>query len=301
MNREDVRIPSGSETLAGWLYRPENRDLATSSGTPVIVMAHGLGAVKEMRLDAYAERFAAAGVAALVFDYRYFGASSGEPRQLLSVRRQHEDYAAALTYVRRLGDIDSRRIALFGSSFSGGHVLAVAKQDPWVAAVISQCPFTDGLASALALGPVSSAKIAGPALADEAARLLGRPRVRVPLAGEPGTGALMTAPDVVSGFSALLPEGFVHDGTVAGQIGTRIGLYYPGRAAKDLKMPVLFALCDKDTVAPVKRSAHYAAKAVRGEIKHYPVGHFDIYLGEPFEVAVADQVDFLRRHLAPAP
>jgi pimeloyl-ACP methyl ester carboxylesterase len=111
---------------------------------------------------------------------------------------------------------------------------------------------------------------------------------------------MMTAADVVPGYQALVPQGFRHEGMVAGQIGTRIGLYYPGRAVKDLKMPVLFALCDKDSVAPVKRSARYAAQAVRGEIKHYPVGHFDIYLGQPFETAVADQVDFLRRHLAPA-
>jgi fermentation-respiration switch protein FrsA (DUF1100 family) len=298
MIREDVTFPSGADTCAAWLYRPDTSDLATRAGLPIIVMAHGLGAVKEMRLDAYAERFVAAGVGVLLFDYRYFGASTGQPRQLLSVRRQHEDYLAALDHVRTLPWVDVHRIALFGSSFSGGHVLAVAARDPWVAAVVAQCPFTDGLASALALGPVSSARLAPRALADEVARLLRRPRVRIPLAGAPGTGALMTAPDVVPGYSALVPPGFVHEGTVAGQIGTRIALYSPGRAVKNLKMPVFFAICDKDTVAPAGRTARYAAGAERGEVRHYPVGHFDIYLGEPFEQTIADQIDFLRRHLA---
>ena len=46
-------------------------------------MAHGFSGVREQRLDAYAERFAQAGLAVLVFDYRHFGASGGEPRQLL--------------------------------------------------------------------------------------------------------------------------------------------------------------------------------------------------------------------------
>lgn len=54
----------------------------------MIVMAHSLGGVRQMRLDAFARRFSAAGCRCLVFDYRHFGASAGEPRQLLSVRRQ---------------------------------------------------------------------------------------------------------------------------------------------------------------------------------------------------------------------
>jgi pimeloyl-ACP methyl ester carboxylesterase len=61
--------------------------------------------------------------------------------------------------------------------------------------------------------------------------------------------------------------------------------------------PVLFCLCDGDSLAPAKRSATLAAKAPRAEIKRYPVGHFEIYIGEPFERAVADQTEFLVRHL----
>lgn len=105
-----------------------------------------------MRLDAYAEQFARAGIAALVFDYRHFGASEGEPRQLLSIRKQHEDYEAAIAYVRALDGVDPDRVAVFGSSFSGGHVLCVASRDPRVAAVIAQCPYADGLATLPKLG-----------------------------------------------------------------------------------------------------------------------------------------------------
>lgn len=92
-------------------------------------MAHGLGGVRQMRLDTFAERFSAAGYRCLVFDYRHFGASAGEPRQLLSVRRQLEDWRCAIAYARQLDGVDPERIILWGTSFSGGHVIRIASRD----------------------------------------------------------------------------------------------------------------------------------------------------------------------------
>jgi uncharacterized protein len=114
--RQDVRFPSGDTQCAAWLYRPPGERRA-----PCIVLAHGFGALKERRLDAYAERFAAVGYGALVFDYRHFGESGGEPRQLVNTRRQHQDWQAALRFVRGLDGIDPGRIVAWGSSNSGGH------------------------------------------------------------------------------------------------------------------------------------------------------------------------------------
>ncbi len=108
--REDVRIDIAGETLGGWLYRPSDR--ATS--TPCVVMAHGFGALKEARLDAFAERFAGAGYAVLVFDYRHFGESTGKPRNLVNIGRQHDDWGAAIAYARSLDGVDPERIVLWG-------------------------------------------------------------------------------------------------------------------------------------------------------------------------------------------
>ena len=111
-------------------------------------MAHGFSGVREQRLDAYAERFAAAGLAVLVFDYRHFGASQGEPRQLLSIAPPaRADWRAAVAHARYLLEVDPKRVAVWGTSFSGGHVVAVAAADPAIAAVVSQAPFTDGLSA----------------------------------------------------------------------------------------------------------------------------------------------------------
>ncbi|WP_040740439.1 alpha/beta hydrolase, partial [Nocardia tenerifensis] len=168
--RSDIEFPSAGTTVRGWLYRPATTDGAV----PVVVMAHGLGAVKEMRLDAFAERFAAAGIAVVVFDYRHFGASDGEPRQVLSIGRQLADWTAAIDYAATLDGVDPSRIAVFGTSFSGGHVLRVAARDRRVAAVVSQCPFTDGLASAPTVGLRPLLGIATRAVADVASAAVRR-------------------------------------------------------------------------------------------------------------------------------
>src|SRR5882724_7884126 len=101
MRREDVTFSSGGERIAAWLYRPED----DAGDVPCVVLAHSFSGVREQRLDAYAGRFAAAGLAALVFDYRHFGASSGEPRSLLDIAKQHADWRAAIAYARSLEGI----------------------------------------------------------------------------------------------------------------------------------------------------------------------------------------------------
>src|SRR3954453_11795040 len=104
--REDVTFPSAGGACAAYLYRPEG----AAGDVPCVVMAHGFTATRDDGLPAYAEAFAAAGLAPLVFDYRHFGASGGEPRQLLDVRRQQDDYRAAVLFARELEGIDADRI-----------------------------------------------------------------------------------------------------------------------------------------------------------------------------------------------
>jgi dienelactone hydrolase len=170
-------------------------------------MAHGLGAVRTMRLDAYADRFSAAGYARLVFDYRNFGDSGGRPRQLLDIKMQLADWAAAVDYARTLEGIDYDRIGLWGTSFGGGHVIASAARLPDIRAVAAQCPFTNGLASARTLNPMIFARIGVLAARDLVAARLGRPPVLVAAAGKPGEVALMNAPDVYSEADPRGPVG----------------------------------------------------------------------------------------------
>lgn len=291
MEQTEVAIPSHGDMLSATLTRPD-----TAGPAPLVILGHGLGAVRAMGLAAYAERFGEAGFATLTFDYRGFGRSGGTPRQWLSVRRQLQDWRAALAYARTLDGIDHARIALWGSSFGGGHVIRVGS-DPGVAAVVAQCPFTDGLASLRALGLRSTLRILPTAFHDTAAALVRRPATGVALVGPPGSAALMSAPDAEPGYRALVPPGLAFDDHVDGRIALQVPLHRPGRAARKVRVPILFNVCDRDSVAPAGPTLRHAAKAPRGEIRRYPVGHFDIYSGPAFEQVVSDQVDFLRRHL----
>jgi pimeloyl-ACP methyl ester carboxylesterase len=293
MPRADVTFDSWGERCAAWLYRPDE----AVEPVPCVVMAHGWTGIKEQRLDAFAERFCDAGLAALVFDYRHFGASEGQPRQLLDVGRLLADWASAISYARALEGIDPERIALWGSSFSGGHVLATAARDRRVAAVVSQVPFIDGLRNLRFLGARKAAQLTREGIKDQVAALLGRPPHMLKSVGPPGSVAAMTTPDAEPGFRALTPEGVRWVDEAAARIGLRVGLYRPGRQAREIHCPVLFCVADQDAITPPQLAVEAAGSTPRGELRRYPIGHFDIYIGEWFERAVTDQVEFLTRHL----
>ncbi|MGL4305124.1 MAG: alpha/beta hydrolase [Mycobacteriaceae bacterium] len=292
--RTDVTFSSQSQTCAAWLYRPKQPRVAN---LPIVVLGHGLGAIKEMGLDAYASRFAEAGYAALVFDYRHFGASQGEPRQLLDVKKQRQDWQAAIAFARTIAGVDPSKVAIFGTSFGGGHVLVTAAKDAQVAAVIAQCPFTSGSASARTLGVGGVIGAAVLAISDNISRIFGRKPVRINLAGPAGSIALMNAPDVEKGYLSLVPKGTEFTNAVAARVALDIPLRHPGRAARKVAAPVLFCICDQDSVAPVKPTLRYAKSTQNGTVIHYPVGHFDIYVGEAFEGAIKDQIAFLQEHV----
>ena len=297
--RSELYFESGDARCHAWLYLPDG----TSSETrpPIIVMAHGLGAVKALRLAGFAERFQANGYACLVFDYRCFGESEGEPRELLSIKRQREDWQAAVEFARSLEEVDPSRVVLWGTSFGGGHAIATAAGDRDVVAAIAQCPFTDGLASARRISPAGTVRLASAYAKDQLARAMGRPPVRVKVAARPGETGLMDAPDVIDGVlklldaSGLREEDYRND--VPARVAVEIPLDAPGRLAAKVRCPILFCVCDDDSVAPAPATLRHAAKAPRGEIRRYPVGHFDIYVGEEFERVIADQLAFLGEHV----
>jgi len=289
-SREDLTFASGGETCAAWLYRPDPAD----GDVPCVVMAHGFSATREEGLAPYAEAFQAAGLAALVFDYRHFGDSTGEPRQLLDIRKQRDDYKAAIAFARSLPGIDPDRIALWGSSFSGGHVMAVAREDARVAAVVSQAPFTNGLAVIRVNSPKNMLLSTLAGIRDEIAGRRGKAPRLMPAVGAPGTFAAMTAPEAEPGFRAIVPPGSKWRNEFTPRVMLRLGLERPDAGTKHLQMPFLVCVCDRDETTPPAPAIRAAQRAPRGELKRYPLGHFEIYTHEQARV---DQVEFLTRHL----
>jgi hypothetical protein len=292
MEREETEFISHGTRCAAWVLRP-----AGAGPHPCVVMAHGFGAVREARLDAFAERFARAGLACVVFDYRCFGASDGVPRQWLSVPRQLEDYAAAIDFARGLPGIDAARIALWGSSFSGGHVLTLGARRPDLAALVAQAPAADLLAAVLRVPVWNNLRLFAKGVLDLLGAAAGFRPVHVALVGAPGQLAVMTSPDADRGYRAMLPAQTTWRNEICARAFVSLALYRPVARAGRIAAPLLVCACDQDVVTPPGPAARAAARAPKGVLQRYPIGHFDIYVGAWFERTVADQIAFLRAAL----
>ncbi len=304
-----VEFASGGERIAAVHLTGAGDALADAQGRrPCIVLAHGFAGTVDSGLMPYAERFAAAGLDVLAFDYRHFGASGGEPRQLLSVPEQLEDYAAAIAFARGLEGVDPDRIALWGTSFSGGHVVEAAVADGRVAAIVAQTPAMDGVATLLHARRYAGAAILNrftlAAIRDGLGAMRGRPPLMLPVVGPPGTVAAMSTPDAEPGYRAITGPTWRNE--FAARFGLTAALYRPGRKADRLPCPMLVQIADRDAVAPPAAAQDAAWRATgRAEVRTYPIGHFEVYVGDAFERSVSDQLHFLLRHLshatAPAP
>ncbi|GAB3088132.1 alpha/beta hydrolase [Nocardioides zeae] len=293
MTRADIEFAVEGETCAAWFYP----GAAEHAPVPVIVMAHGLGGTRTMGLEPYAERFAAAGYACLVFDYRHFGGSTGEPRQLLSVRRQLADWDAAITHARTLPGVDPDRVVVWGTSFGGGHALTLAARDPRITAAVAQCPFTDGIASSLAVDTRTSARVTVAAVRDWVRGRRGASPRYLPAAAPAGTPAFMSSADALPGVEAISAGAPDHENRLTARSAIDVFLYAPGRRARRIQCPTLVTLCEHDTVAPARTARRQLRRSPHVELTSYPVGHFDVYLGAPFDRAVEDYLEFLGRHV----
>src|SRR5580704_16682517 len=265
MTRRDIEFDAEGVTLRGWFYPAQG---ATGSA-PTVVMAHGFSAVKEMYLDSFAEVFSAAGLGALVFDNRNFGASGGEPRQEIDPWAQVRDYRHAITYATTLPEVDPARIGIWGSSYSGGHVLVVGAIDRRVKAVVGQVPLISGHDNLRAL--VRADFIAGFREmfdADRLARFQGKEPAMVPVVDEdPLAPCALPTPDSWSWFS-------------------------------ETGMDPAPAWRNEVTLRSVEMFAGYEQAREPKKIIIMPGGHFDAYV-KGFEAASGPARDWFVRHLAP--
>ncbi|MEI8326721.1 MAG: alpha/beta fold hydrolase [Betaproteobacteria bacterium] len=296
--RHNLFFSSHGLHCAAWFYPGPG---ATTSA--IVIMAHGLGATRELGLDAYALRFQAAGLSVLVFDYRHYGASEGEPRELMSVGKQLDDWRAAIAFGKSLPNIDPNRVAIWGSSFGGGHVLRLASENLGVTAAVSQVPFSNGFASLLKVPMLTAMLVTLNALLDLLRQFLGLSPRYIGVVGSPGEVAMMTAADSKDGYMKLVSPELLASGAWRNRMCARAGLavpmYMPGRRAAKITIPILFVIAENDSIAPAAPTHAIAKRVARAEVKSYPNGHFDYYSGTGFEQVVVDELGFLTRHLSP--
>jgi fermentation-respiration switch protein FrsA (DUF1100 family) len=299
MTRGDVQFDAEGVTLRGWFYRPDGE----GGDRPVVVMSHGFSAVKEMYLDRYAEQFAAAGLNVLVYDNRNFGASDGQPRQEIDPWAQVRDYRHAITYATTLPGVDAGRIGIWGSSYSGGHVLAVAAIDRRVRAVACQVPMVSGAANFRAL--VRADFIAGfRALFDDdrLARYHGKEPAMVPVVAEdPLAPSALPTPDSWQWFTEtqkLRAPSWRNEVTLRSvEMFTE---YEPGAYLPLISpTPLLMQVAREDHLTPAELAiAAYDQAHEPKRLVILPGGHFDAYV-DGFDESSTHARDWFVEHLRP--
>lgn len=296
--RTEDHFTSDGVECAARVYRPE---ASADAAAPAVVLAHGFGGVRALRLDAYAERFAAAGYVAVAFDYRGFGDSAGEPRQLLDVGMQLADWRAALAFARALPGVDPQRVVAWGTSFAGGHVITLAGAGEPLAAIIAQVPHVSGPAAVRATGLLPSLRVGLVGLRDQLGAWAGRAPVYVDSVAAPGQTGVMTTPDAAAGMARLIEESGLRTGAypenVAARITLKIGFYSPRRSAAKVECPALVQIVEDDAVTPQHVAEAAARKMPRSTVRTYPGGHFDPYVEPLFDRVVTDQIEFLHAHV----
>lgn len=283
---------SNNYKLDARLYLPD-----TGKKTPVIVMAHGFGARMDWGLHPFADIFAQMGCAVLMFDYRGFGNSEGNIRRLVYHVHHIEDYHMAIQYARTIPDIDSSKVLLWGTSFSGGHVLTVASQDSSIAGVIAQVPFVDGVATAFHLPVKNILSGLWYGSLDVVMSLITSKPVTIPLVSTPDTFAAMNTPECYDGYMKLVPPEARDENWCPARICLTLPLYRPLSVVDKISCPVCIIGAQYDSLIPIKAVEKTAKRIKHVEFHTLPCGHFDPYEGEMFDNNIQIQKQFLQKVL----
>ncbi|MCP2288754.1 hypothetical protein APR08_001668 [Nocardia amikacinitolerans] len=291
MKTHAITFDSSGTECAGTLYTE------TETGDqPCVILCPGFSGTQDTpSVVAAAQTFAAAGMAALTFDYRRFGVSAGQPRQLVDIDDQLDDIRAAVRFAREHPLIDPDRIVLWGTSLGGGHVVTVAADDERIAAVLAQVPFNGFPRRAEGRSTRATLALLRVMAADWLRGVLGLSPHYIPAVGRPGELAVMTGPQAQATIDAMHSETWRN--SVAPRALLQMMRYKPGDHAPRLRMPLLVSIGERDRETVAEDTVELAERAPRGELRTYPFSHFEIYRADNRQKVLADQIDFLRRVL----
>ncbi len=294
--REDIAFSSDGATLRGWLYHPQ-----TAQGpSPAIVMAHGFSATKEMFLDDFAAVFAAAGFAVLVYDHRNFGASSGEPRGEIDPIAQIRGYRDAITWLQERPGIDPDRIGVWGSSYSGGHVMVVGATDSRVKCVVAQVPALDAYRTFTQSGRDLLLAFRQQFNADRKARYRGEAPAMIPVVPDTagGVGALATQ-ESIDFFLTLGARAKNWQNSVTLRSIEYLTAYVPAfYIPRIAPTPFMMVVARNDSLIPAELALEaFATAGEPRKLLTLECGHFAPYTGDTFRTVSAAECAWFVEHL----
>ncbi|PMD37705.1 DltD N-terminal domain protein, partial [Hyaloscypha variabilis F] len=307
MPREDIEFKTADRvTLRGWFYKP-TAGAANGGGDhklPCLVMSHGFSALKEMDLNTFAEFFTSKlALSCLVYDNRGFGDSDvkeDEPRREIIPSIQCSDISDAITYAQSRSDVDDEKIGIWGSSYSGGHVLWVGAVDRRVKAVLSQVPCVNGWDNFHRLiRPDFVAGMNAMFQEDRLGRSSGKQPQMVPVVdADPLKPSALPTPDSYEFFTTWAKKSnWKNDVTIKTIEAFRE--YSPSSHIHHISpTPLLMTVALNDTLTPTDLALEAYSRALEPKQLHLlHGGHFDGYSGPLFETNAGVQVEFLRKNL----
>jgi uncharacterized protein len=292
VTRRDTTYYSDDVPCYALMFYPKG--FSTAGKTPAVVLGQGWGGT-HYSIAKYGARLAERGLVAMVIDYRGWGKSDGFvtlaervknddavrftrkqaevviKRTRLIPLKQVEDMRNAISYLQGEPGVDPERIGLWGSSSAGGNAIVVAAQDARVKAIVMQVPAISGRRS-----PKGPYELRGRML-DDAIR-----RARTGKGGE-------------------MEAGFSPKRTVDLESSQAAAEYRPFRYLKQVgPRPVLFIVAQHEQLFSNEDNAYAASKILEGPTKVHEIpniSHFDIFVGQPFEISANAAADWFRQYL----
>ncbi|BFM86393.1 alpha/beta hydrolase [Acinetobacter baumannii] len=289
---EPLYVPCDQEMIAADFYIPK-----TNNKSAVIIMAHGFAGLRQFKLIQYAQRFAQAGYAVILFDYRYWGGSTGKPREMISINSQLEDWKTMIQYASTCKFIDNRRIVLWGTSLSGGYALSLASELKNIQAIIVQIPYVDGAETAKLYPLQRYPQALKLSSQDYMGSKMGLNPKRLPVVDQYKLCFMPTA-DSYYGYLSIVNPDYYWSGEVPARVFFNLMRYRPIQLVRQINIPVLFIAAQHDSLIPIESSREAATNIAPFVSYHeWDMKHFDIYHGSWFEKAVTTQLEFLHQHI----
>ncbi|MEF9957341.1 MAG: alpha/beta fold hydrolase [Acinetobacter sp.] len=289
---EPLYVSNNDETLAADFYLPKAK-----TKPAVILMAHGFAGLRQFKLVQYAQRFAQAGYAVILFDYRYWGGSTGKPRELISLNAQLDDWKTMIQFASNCKLIDRRRIVLWGTSLSGGYALSLAADLKNIQAVMVQMPYVDGAETAKLYPLQRYPEALKRSSQDYMGSKMGLVVKTLPVVDQHNLCFLPTS-DSYYGFHSIVNPDYYWSGEVPARVFFNLMRYRPIQFVRKINIPVLFIAAKQDSLIPIQSSREAATNIAPFVSYHeWEMKHFDAYHGIWFEKAITTQLEFLHQHI----
>lgn len=290
---EKVNYLSEQVKITALQYIPEK-----DGKCPAIIMAHGFGLTKEAYIDKFAEKFAENGFVVILFDYQNLGESDGYPRQEINPFSQIDDYKNSITYACTLDKVDKNKIGIWGTSFSGGHVIVTGATDKRVKCIVSQVPTISGFRSAQRRMSIENEPAYWDIVAqDRLNRLRGEEPMMRKLVGEKNENPLYPTNDALEYYMGAFPLSSTFRNEVTLQTTEYSRMYEPSIYLSRISSPILFIVALRDIITPTDLCLDAYEKALQPkELVTIPDGHFSPYI-QHFNIASKSAVDWFLKFL----